>query len=180
VHPYGTPTRRASSRRAAALTVISVLILLSACGGLTKHTASPAGAGSTATARFTARTVSGGSATLPGTRASVLLFFSVECGGCGPTAQTLAQAQAQDPKTADFAVVDVAGHETAKDIQGFLEDHHASALAYASDPDGTLVARYGVTQLSTVVIVDPGGKVVFRAVEPNAATIRAELNKVTG
>lgn len=53
-------------------------------------------------------------------------------------------------------------------------------MAYASDPDGTLIARYGVTQLSTVVIVDPDGDVVYRAVEPNAEKIRDELDKVTG
>ena len=182
MHPSDTATRsRTARRRLTALAAISVLaVLLSACGGLTKDNPSPAGDDGTTAASFTARTVAGGSTTLPGERPSVLLFFSVECGGCGPTAQALAQAQAQDPKAADFAVVDVAAYETTKDIEGFLKYYDANALAYASDPDGTLIARYGVTQLSTVVIVDPDGKVVFRGVEPNAEKIRAELDKVTG
>jgi len=161
--------------------MISVLaVLLTACGGLTKDNPSPAVDGGASTAGFTARTIAGSSITLPGERPSVLLFFSVECGGCGPTANALAQARAQDPKAADFGVIDVAAYETSKDIEGFLKDYDATALAYASDPDGTLTARYGVTQLSTVVIVDPDGKVVFRGVEPNAEKIRAELDKVTG
>lgn len=182
MHPNETANRgRTTRRRLTALAATSMLaVLLSACGGLTKDNPSPAGAEGISAASFTARNVAGGSTTLPGDRPSVLLFFSVECGGCGPTAQGLAQAQAQDPKAADFAVVDVAAYETAKDIEGFLKDYDATALAFASDPDGTLIARYGVTQLSTVVIVDPDGKVVFRGVEPNAAKIRAELDKVTG
>ena len=55
------------------------------------------------------------------------------------------------------AVVDVAAYETAKDIEGFLKYYDANALAYATDADGTLLSSYGVTQLSTVVIVDPDG-----------------------
>ena len=182
MHSHDTATRsRTARRRFTALAATSVLaVLLSACGGLTNGNSSPAGEAGTTAASFTAHTVAGGSTTLPGERPSVLLFFSVECGGCGPTAQALAQTQAQDPTAADFAVVDVAAYETAQDIEGFLKYYDANALAYATDADGTLLSSYGVTQLSTVVIVDPDGKVVYRAVEPDAAKIRAELNKVTG
>lgn len=131
-------------------------------------------------AGFTAETISGDAVTIPDGRPSVVLFFSVECGGCGPTANALAQAQADNPDAADYAVVDVAGYETVQDIQGFLEAYDAGALGYAIDAEGDLVAEYQVTQLSTVLILDADNQVTFRAIEPSADQIRAELAKVTG
>lgn len=169
---------------AAPLALGVLALLLSACGGLTKDTSTaangnPSAAGSPAST-FTAQTIGGGSLQLPGDRPSVLLFFSVECGGCGPTANALAEAQAADPAAADFAVVDVAGYETASDIEGFLRAYSATSLAYARDTEGDIFTGYGVTALSTVIIVDTDGRVVYRAVEPSADKIRSELAKVTG
>lgn len=184
---YSTDRTRSPRRRSpyvlGSLGAVAALLalVLTACGGLTKDT----GAGDTTQpaskgGSFSARTIDGTSTLLPGQRPSVLLFFSIECGSCGPTAQALAQAQAADPEAADFAVVDVAAYETANDIEEFLTDYKATDLGYAIDTDGSLLAGYGVTQLSTVVIVDPDGRVVYRAVEPTAETIRADLDKVTG
>lgn len=56
---------------------------------------------------------------------------------------------------ADFAVVDIAGYETARDIEGFLAANQASSLAYAIDTDGRLVSGYQVSQLTTVLILTP-------------------------
>jgi hypothetical protein len=56
-------------------------------------TNSTAGAGPAAAAGFTATTLSGQQLTVPGGKPSVLFFFSVNCGTCGPGAQALAQAQ---------------------------------------------------------------------------------------
>lgn len=184
--PTGHATDRAHSlrRRAQLVTAMAALLalVLSACGGLTKDTTTPGDtSGASSTGRsFTVRTLAGGAIQLPGKRPSVLLFFSVGCGACGPAAQSLAQAQAAAPGAADFAVVDVAGHETADDIKQFLSDYEAPDLGYAIDTDGSLVSGYKVTQLSTVLIVEPDGAIVFRAVEPSAETIRAELGKVNG
>jgi len=116
---------------------------------------------------------------VPGGRPTVLLFFSVECGGCGPTANALAKVQADDPTAANFVVVDVAAYETAGDIERFLNGYDASDVGYTIDKDGGLTADYEVTQLSTVLILDADNNVTFRAVEPSADTIRTELAKVT-
>lgn len=128
---------------------------------------------------FTAQTTAGNPIEVPGGRPSVVLFFTVECGGCGPTANALAQAQADDPEAANFVVVDVASYETAKDIKGFLDAYDGADLGYASDADGRLIADYQVTQLSTVLVLDADNKVVYRAIEPSADQIRAELAKAT-
>jgi hypothetical protein len=132
-----------------------------------------------ASAGFTAQTVSGEPIQVPGGRPTVVLFFSVECGGCGPTANALAQVQADDPTAANFVVVDVAAYETAGDIEGFLTGYDASDVGYTIDKDGGLTADYEVTQLSTVLILDADNNVTFRAIEPSADTIRTELAKVT-
>ena len=182
-----TITSRSRLRRrwyAAPLALGALALLLSACGGLTKDTnttanGNPPVAGATAST-FAAQRIGGGSIQLPGARPSVLLFFSVECGGCGPTANALADAQAADPGAADFAVVDVAGYETASDIESFLHANSATSLAYARDTNGDIFTGYGVTALSTVIIVDTDGRVAFTAVEPSADEIRSELAKVTG
>lgn len=130
-------------------------------------------------AGFTAQTVSGEPVKVPGGRPTVALFFSVECGGCGPTAKALDQVQADDPTAANFVVVDVAAYETASDIEGFLNGYDANDLGYTIDKDGGLTADYEVTQLSTVLILDADNNVTFRAIEPTADTIRTELAKVT-
>ncbi|MCA0329875.1 MAG: redoxin domain-containing protein [Actinobacteria bacterium] len=166
----------------APLALGSLALLLSACGGLTKDTGTsesgnPPAAGATAST-FTAQRIGGGSIQLPGARPSVVLFFSVECGGCGPTAKALADAQAADPAAADFAVVDVAGYETANDVESFLRANSATSLAYARDTEGDIFTGYGVTALSTVIIVDTDRRVAYRAVEPSADTIRTELDKL--
>lgn len=107
------------------------------------------------------------------------LFFSVECGSCGPTAQALAQAQQTGGETANFVAVDIAGYETDADVKGFLTANNAVALAYAIDTDAQWVRTYQVSQISMVVVLDDAGKEVFRAVEPIAETITTELAKVT-
>ncbi|MGH3679386.1 MAG: TlpA family protein disulfide reductase [Natronosporangium sp.] len=130
-------------------------------------------------ATLAARTLDGNKVTVPGNRPSVLFFFSVECGGCGPSAQALAHAQQAVGDKATFVAVDVAGYETETDVTSFLTSYQATTLAYAIDTDSRWIRTYNVNQLSTAVVLDRAGQEVFRAVEPSAEQIRAELAKVT-
>lgn len=167
---------RSRGRPRSVVLALVAAVLLVGCGPTTKQAApTPTGA---STPRFTAQTVSGETVKIPGDKPAVVLFFSVECGSCGPTAHALAQVQARDPRAADFAVVDIAPNETPADVKGFLRDNDANSLAYTVDTDGRLFRSYRVTQLTTVLIIDADGRVAYRAVEPTAATIRAELAKV--
>lgn len=179
-----SPSRLRQRCYAAPLALGALALLLSACGGLTKDTSTaansnPPTAGNTAST-FTAQRISGGSIRLPGARPAVLLFFGVECGGCGPTATAMAAVQADRSTVADFAAVDMVPGESVQDIKRFLTTNNATALAFASDSDGSLFTSYGVTSLTTVVILGPDGRVAYRAIEPSADTIRSELDKVTG
>lgn len=180
LRPADPRTRR--KRPALLIATIGTLLAVTLSGcSLSKdqQPASATQADPAASAGFTAQTVSGEPIKVPGGRPTVVLFFSVECGGCGPTANALAQAQADDPAAANFVVVDVAAYETESDIKRFLDAYDAPDLGYARDAGGRLIADYEVTQLSTVLILDSDNNEAFRAIEPSAGTIRTELAKVT-
>ncbi|WP_344867232.1 TlpA family protein disulfide reductase [Amycolatopsis ultiminotia] len=170
----------------AAVAVVGIaFVLYSAFSPSSTQAASPAAAdsgakaGTTAAAgAFTARTLLGEQVAVPGSRPSVLFFFSVGCGGCGPATHALAQAQQAVGTKANFVAVDIGPGETEQDITDFLTANQATTLAYASDTNTSLISAYQVTQLSTAVVLDAFGKPVFRAVEPAAEQIRAELAKV--
>jgi thiol-disulfide isomerase/thioredoxin len=186
-HPVTGAARR--SRRRALFIVLAVVAVLgvaavaySAFSASNQPTASaPVGVNpgtGSAPAALPARTIDGNQVAVPGGRPSVLFFFSVECGGCGPSAQTLAQAQQAVGDKANFVAVDAAGYETEADVKSFLESYKATTLAYAIDTNAQWIRTYKVNQPSTAVVLDSSGKEVFRAVEPSAEQIRAELAKV--
>jgi len=175
-----TRSRRTSLSVIVAVAWVTLTLALAGCSLANDQQLAPTGHTDTSTSSgFAAPTESGEAITVPAGRPSVVLFFSVECGGCGPTATALAQVQAADPGAADFVVVDVAAYETAKDIKEFLAANSAHDLTYTIDTQGQLVADYQVTQLSTVLILDSDNTVAFRAIEPSTDQIRAELAKVT-
>lgn len=192
--PAPTDTPRSAAPRGRRHTLIIALaviaavlavgaVLYSAFSASNQSTSSaPAGAkpaDAAAPAALTARTLDGKDVTVPGNRPSVLFFFSVECGGCGPSAQALAQAQKAVEDKANFVAVDVAGYETEADVKGFLATNRATTMAYAIDTSSQWIRTYGVNQLSTAVVLNSAGKEVFRAVEPSTEQITAELAKVT-
>jgi thiol-disulfide isomerase/thioredoxin len=188
-HSLASATAHRGRRRAL---LIAVLIAAIGGGGAVLYSAlsapaqptlsAPAGSAAgdvAAPVTLAARSLDGGQIVVPGNRPSVLLFFSVECGGCGPSAQALAQAQQATGNRANFVAVDVAGYETEAAVTRFLTSYHATTLAYALDTHSTWARTYQVNQLSTAIILNSQGKEVFRAVEPSAEQIRAALAKVT-
>lgn len=138
-------------------------------------TSSTAGAGPAAAAGLTATTLSGQQLTVPGGKPSVLFFFSVNCGSCGPGAQALAQAQQANPG-ANYVAVDVDPSETSADVREFLTANQAGGLAYALDTDASLTRAYQLTQLSTAVVLDATGTTVYRGVDPTPDQIQAALS----
>lgn len=124
---------------------------------------------------FTARTTQGQQVPVPGSKPSVLFFFNIECGACGPATEVLAGVQRSLPAQATFVAVDIAPYETAEKIEDFLAGNQGSSLAYASDTDARLITAYRISQVSTAVVLDAAGREVFRAVEPSAEQLRAAL-----
>ncbi|WP_205677030.1 MULTISPECIES: thioredoxin-like domain-containing protein [unclassified Arthrobacter] len=133
------------------------------------------GEGPAAAAGFTAATSQGEQVPVPGSKPSVLFFFSIECGACGPGTRMLAEVQRSSPAAVNYVAVDIAPYETADEIKEFLAGNGASSLAFASDTDTRLITAYGINQVSTAVVLDAAGTEVFRAVEPDAAELRTAL-----
>ena len=139
--------------------------------------ATPGATASVTAETFTAQTAAGGQVSVPGSKPSVLFFFSIECGACGPFTKALAEVQRSAPEAANYVAVDVASYETASDVEAFLAQNQASSLAYAIDTNTRLISAYRVNQLSTAVVLDASGTEVFRGVEPSVAQIRDALTK---
>lgn len=110
-----------------------------------------------------------------GSKPSVLFFFSIECGACGPGARALAEVQNGSPAAANYVAVDIAPYETAEEIKEFLAGNNASALAFASDSGTRLITSYRINQVSTAVVLDAASTEIFRAVEPSAAELQTAL-----
>ncbi|MGQ0573646.1 MAG: TlpA family protein disulfide reductase [Pseudonocardia sp.] len=125
---------------------------------------------------FTAATLSGQQISVPGGKPSVVYFFTVNCGTCGPEAQALAQLQQTTPG-ANFAAVDLDPNETVEDIRGFLDTNQATELAYAIDTDGQLVSGYQIRQIGVAVVLDATGNEVFRGYKPDIAQIQTALTE---
>ena len=157
--------------------VAAVTVVISTVQG-TEASSNPSSSGTSMSAvggEFTAQTTDGEQIPVPGTKPSVLFFFSIECGVCGPATKMLAEVQRSAPDAANFVKVDVANYETAPEIESFLAEYEASSLAYTIDTDARLITAYEVSQLSTAVVLDASGRIVFSAVEPNEAQIRVAL-----
>lgn len=125
---------------------------------------------------LTATTLSGQKVIVPGGNPSVVFFFSVNCGSCGPGAQALARAQKVNP-SANFVAVDVDPSESTTDVRKFLTANQAGGLAYLLDTHGSHARAYQLTALSTAVVLDAAGTEVFRGVDPSPDQIRAALTK---
>lgn len=175
-----TPPATSATRRrpllllGALVAVVAVLYTALSPASTTSNAAGAAGG----PVSFTATTVSGQQIAVPGGKPSVLLFLGVNCGGCGPTATALGRLQAQTPGAANFVGVDITPGESASDVRGFLTANHAEGLGVALDTDTRLISALGVTQLTTVVVLDATGASTYRAVEPTSAQVQTALAAV--
>lgn len=159
------------SRRAA----ISIAGVLAAAGalGLT-------GCGSTAEDRSdgpaTVTSIDGQQIRLPAPgEPTAVFFFSVGCGECVGGAKSVAQAAGQLGDKASFVLVDMDPGESAQTVAGFQDFTGTQALPAVIDTGATLTTRLSVASLSTLVVVDPAGKVTYRATDPSADQITTAL-----
>jgi hypothetical protein len=130
----------------------------------------------------TLRTTDGAVVRVPSARPSVLLFISLGCADCAASAQSMARAArslraAHSPRDrATFLAVDLDPDLPAAHLTDFLNSVGAGGLPATINSDGTLLHKYHVTALSSVLIINPAGKVVYRAVNPTAHAIIGALN----
>ncbi|WP_344870137.1 TlpA family protein disulfide reductase, partial [Rhodococcus aetherivorans] len=106
---------------------------------------------------------------------TALFFFSVGCGECVGGAKSVAQAAGQLGDKASFVLVDMDPGESAQTVAGFQDFTGTQALPAVIDTGATLTTRLSVASLSTLVVVDPAGKVTYRATDPSADQITTAL-----
>ena len=91
-------------------------------------------------------------------------------------AARIARAARSLPDRATFLAVDLDPAVSASNVRDFLDSVGAKGLPVTINSDGTLLHKYRVTVLSSVLIIDPAGKVVYRAVNPSANAITRALS----
>ncbi|MCA1695223.1 MAG: redoxin family protein [Actinobacteria bacterium] len=168
------PRRRWALLAGVGVVVIAVLALAYTALSPTPAPAPGSAAAGAQATSFTASTPSGQHVAVPGGKPSVVFFFSATCGTCGPGAHALAVAQQATPG-ANYVAVDIDPSETIADVRQFLTANQADGLAYATDTGASLTRAYQLAQLSTAIVLDPQGTVVYRGVDPTPNQIRAAL-----
>ena len=172
-----SPSPRPSRRRWPLLAGIGLAVIAVLAVAYTALAPAPTPTtGSSTGVEFTAATLSGQQVNVPGGKPSVVYFFTVNCGTCGPETQALAQLQQTTPG-ANFAAVDLDPNETVEDIRGFLDTNQATDLAYAIDTDSRLLNGYQITQIGVAVVLDVTGTEVFRGYKPTTAQIQTALTE---
>ena len=173
--------------RGVAVVIVVVAVVLAGCGSA-HIPASRSGATSVSTrahqaaAVATLRTTDGVVVRVPSARPSVLLFISLGCADCAASAQSMARAAGVARAAgslrgrATFLAVDLDPAVSASNVRDFLDSVGAKGLPATVNSDGTLLHKYHVAVLSSVLIIDPAGKVVYRAVNPSATAITRALS----
>jgi thiol-disulfide isomerase/thioredoxin len=114
---------------------------------------------------------------VPGDKPTALFFFSVGCGECAGGAKSLSTAGKALNGKAGVLAVDMDPSESPQTIRQFLTSIKAPELPAAIDTDAALSQRYKVAALSTLIVVDPAGKVTFRATDPGPDQIQTALQQ---
>lgn len=159
--------------RRAALTLVAVATLsLSACGST-----EPTTQADVASTADTVTLLDGTKMAVPAKTPTAMFFFSVGCGECVGGAKSLGEAAREFEDKAAFLAVDMDPSESETTIQQFLDYVEAPELPTAIDTDATLSRRYKVAALSTLIVVDPAGKVAYRATDPSSQQIQDALTE---
>lgn len=111
---------------------------------------------------------------LDGTRVSVpatgaptaAYFFSASCGSCIDGARALVRAHSSTGSEVALVLVDIDPYDRPEDIRAFLAAAGATDATTVRDTGGALTRGFGVSALSTAVVFDRDGQIVFRGIEP--------------
>ncbi|GDY33531.1 TlpA family protein disulfide reductase [Gandjariella thermophila] len=169
-----------ASRRAvvaAAVMLATAVPVPAACGTNTATPASPAAPAAAANAATQVTTITGSGMRVPGAEPTALFFFSVGCGECAGGAKSLAQAARTVGGKAEFLAVDMDPSESTQDVTSFLKTVDGADLPAAIDTGAALTQRFGISALSTLIVVAPSGKVTYRATDPSPQAITTALDQ---
>lgn len=169
----------------AMLAVTAAIALLAACGtGRNAVGSGPVHSAATATrpaaqagasGSQSLTTIDGTTVYVPSRKPSVLVFISISCADCSAAAKAVAQASQAVGDRATFLAVDLDPGVPVQALTSFLDYVHANDLPAMVDARAALLARYRVSALSSVIVIDPAGAVTYRAINPSSAAIVAAV-----
>jgi len=113
-----------------------------------------------ATLRFTGKTLDGASfdaATMAG-KPTILWFWAPWCATCAQEAQSIADLVTD--YRGRIGILGIAGLGDNKAMHKFVSDLDVGDVPHLDDQAGLLWKKFGITQQSTYVLIDAGGKVV--------------------
>ncbi|GAA3345973.1 hypothetical protein GCM10020358_55170 [Amorphoplanes nipponensis] len=109
---------------------------------------------------FTGTTLDGktfDAATLAG-KPTILWFWAPWCATCASEAMSIADLQEQ--YAGRLNILGIAGLGTTRDMHEFVADLEVGTVPHLDDAPGRLWKKFGITQQSTYVILDPAGRIV--------------------
>lgn len=194
------PARRPPRTRAlvagatAALVAVGLAVLATRSGpssdqsgkaGLAATPASSAPVGPAGSAKvggqapaFSMATLSGSIFTFPAGKPTAIFFTASYCGSCLPKAQAFARIRQEVGDRVAILGVDVDPSDSESAFREWIAAAGNPAFDFAIDRDSRLVQAYDVRALSTVVIADADGRVVYRSFEESGEeTLRAALTR---
>lgn len=124
-------------------------------------------------------TIDGTTVRVPSGKPSVLVFISISCADCSAATKAVARASHAVGDKAAFLAVDLDPGVPATDLTSFLDYVDAKRLPTMIDAKAALLAKYNVTALSTVIIIDSAGKVTYRAINPGSNAIVTAVSGAT-
>lgn len=176
-----TSARKQAGRRrrglvyAGALALAAALVLVlearGAAGPAVPHASAPARA---ARAEFRLTALNGTGFTIPTGKPTILYFMSASCSSCWQGSAQLSQLWPGIRTGADLISLDVAPQvDTAQSVDKMVST--TGALWPQAFATPAILSRYAVRDLDTVVVLTPGGKVVYNGAIPPNQRIRALL-----
>jgi hypothetical protein len=165
---------RFRTRGVVALAALAAAVAVTACGTTSK--AGDPDPGKPAAEARAVTTIDGVKLKIPDGKPAVV-FFSVACGSCYEGGVALAQAREKAGARADFLLVDLDPTEPREAIDYFRDRIGDKDLPVVSAGGAELAQAWRVSALSTVIVLDATGEVVYRATDPSAADILAAVDK---
>ena len=167
----------------AGLAMLAAGAVLAGCGAASTASSLPApsvAAGTTGrpvpAVGIALRTIDGATVHVPSSKPTVLAYIAMGCADCAAAAKAAGQASHTLGSTATVLAVDLDPGAPASEVNAFLDYVGAKGLpVVVDDTHFDLSRKYAVTALSSVIVIDPAGKVTYRAVNPSADAITAAV-----
>lgn len=127
---------------------------------------------------FTVQPLDGGSFRFPTGKPTAIFFSASTCGSCLPKAAAFGWIRQQFGDKVAVLGVDIDPNDTMTAFRRWIDSAGNPPISFAMDDGSQLVRAFDVKALSTVVITDAFGRVVFRSfLEDGEQTLRDALSR---